>query len=64
MNATHKIKVTRAADPGLYPAPETFFPKSPYVKFRFLKNIGHFVHLEATNETINALKELLSVKTK
>ena len=34
---------------------------SPWVRFQFLANIGHFAHLEAPAEVIKALKELLAV---
>lgn len=34
---------------------------SPWVKFKFLDNVGHFIHLEAPNELIAGLKELLAV---
>jgi pimeloyl-ACP methyl ester carboxylesterase len=62
MNVTHKIKVTRSEQLGIYSGPEKFFPKSSFVKFKFLKDVGHFVHLEAPQETVNALKELLAVR--
>jgi len=34
---------------------------SPWVKFRFLEDVGHFPHLEAPQQVIETLTELLSV---
>lgn len=43
------------------PTAVEFFPSSCWVKLRILENVGHFPHLEAHNETVLALQELLRV---
>ena len=65
MNSTHKILVTHRNNSDLknetFATAESFFPNSPSVKFAFLKDIGHFVHLESTDEVISSLRNLLAV---
>lgn len=43
------------------PTAVEFLPSSCWVKLRILENVGHFPHLEAHNETVSALQELLGV---
>lgn len=43
------------------PTAVDFFPSSHWVKLRILENVGHFPHLEAHNETVSAIQELLRV---
>ena len=62
-NGTHKMVCERSVNGSIIgPLPESFFPNSPWVKFRFLNGIGHFLHLEAPEEVKLALTELLAVK--
>jgi pimeloyl-ACP methyl ester carboxylesterase len=58
--------ITRSNEshPNIFPTPEDFFPNSPFVKFSWLKGVGHFVHLEAAAEVIDSLKELLNIRAK
>lgn len=62
LNATHTCTTTYSEDGSVIgPKAEDFFPNSPWVKFRFLDDVGHFLHLEAGDEVIASLKELLAV---
>lgn len=63
VNLTHKTRTTYSPDgvTPIGPKAQDFFPNSPWVKFKFLDNVGHFIHLEAPEELIKGLKELLAV---
>lgn len=62
LNTTHHALTTYSADGSVIgPKAEDFFPNSPWVKMRFLEDVGHFLHLEAGPEVIASLKELLAV---
>ena len=62
MNTTHKTETVYSPDgSAIGPKAEDFFPNSPWVKFRFLEGIRHFLHLEAPDEVIDSLEELLAV---
>jgi hypothetical protein len=63
VNTTHKTKTTYSPDgkTPIGPKAEEFFPNSPWVKMVLLEGVGHFLHMEAPDQVINNLKELLAV---
>ena len=62
LNTTHNCRTTYSEDGGVIgPKAADFFPSSPWVKFRFLEDVGHFLHLEAGAEVVASLEELLAV---
>lgn len=38
-----------------------FFPNSYWKKFKFVDNVGHFLHIEAPDVCKETIKELLTV---
>lgn len=62
LNVTHKVVTEYAADgvTKIGPTASEFFPNSPWVKFKFVPNVGHFLHMEAEEDCIAAIRELLS----
>ena len=61
-NKTHVIKTQYSEDGSVIgPTAADFFPNSPWVKFRFVPDVGHFLHMEAPGDCISSLQELLNV---
>ena len=61
-NKTHVIRTNYSEDGSVIgPKAVDFFPNSPWVKFRFVEGVGHFLHMEAKDDCIESLQELLSV---
>jgi hypothetical protein len=61
-NSTHDILTKRSENnKQIGMSPLDFFPNSPWKKFEFVDNVGHFLHLEAPEKCISTLKELLSI---